>query len=196
MVHPSMPVKSVKDLVALGKARPGQLTYGSSGNGATPHLAGELFSVMSGVRMVHVPYKGGSPASTIDLIAGRIDLAFASILPTMPHIKSGKLKLLAVTGEQRGSEFPDAPTVSEAGVQGFDVRSWYGVLAAAGTPQATIDKLHAELARILAAADVKGQYAVGGLVAASNSPAEFAAFIRREYDKWAQVVKTAGIRVD
>ena len=195
VVHPSIPVKTVKDLIALGKARPGQLTYGSSGNGATPHLAGELFSVLSGVRMIHVPYKGGSPAYTIDLITGRIDLVFASILPSMPHIKAGKLRLLAVTGTQRGTEFPDAPTVSESGVPGFDVRSWYGVLAAAGTPQATITKLHGELTRILALADVKSQYAVGGLVATSNTPAEFGAFIRSEYDKWAKVIKTAGIHV-
>jgi tripartite-type tricarboxylate transporter receptor subunit TctC len=196
VVHPSIPAASVRDLVRLGRARPGQLTYGSSGNGSTTHLAGELFSSLAGVRMIHVPYKGGSPAYTVDLISGRIDLTFASILPSLPHIRSGKLKLLAVTGSARGSEFPEAPTVAESGVPGFDVRSWYGVVAAAGTPQAIIAKLHTEIARALAAADVKAQYATGGLVATSSSPAEFGQFIRGEHDKWAKVIKTAGIRVD
>ena len=196
VVHPSIPVASVQDLVKLGRARPGQLTYGSSGNGSTTHLAGELFSSLANVRMIHVPYKGGSPAYTVDLISGRIDLTFASILPSLPHIKSGKLKLLAVTGNQRGSEFPQAPTVAESGIPGFDVRSWYGVVAAAGTAQATIAKLHAELARALAAADVKAQYATGGLNATASSPAEFGQFIRNEHDKWAKVIKTAGIRVE
>jgi tripartite-type tricarboxylate transporter receptor subunit TctC len=196
VVHPSIPVATVQDLVKLGRARPGQLTYGSSGNGSTTHLAGELFSSLAGVRMIHVPYKGGSPAYTVDLISGRIDLTFASILPSMPHIRSGKLRLLAVTGAQRGTEFPQAPTVAESGIAGFDVRSWYGLVAAAGTPQPTIAKLHAELARALALADVKAQYAVGGLVATSSSPAEFGAFIRNEHDKWAKVIKSAGIRVE
>ena len=196
VVHPSIPVANVRDLVKLGRARPGQLTYGSSGNGSTTHLAGELFSSLSGVRMIHVPYKGGSPAYTVDLISGRIDLTFASILPSLPHIRSGKLKLVAVTGSQRGSEYPDAPTIAESGVPGFDVRSWYGVVAAAGTPQSTITKLHAELARALATADVKAQYATGGLVATSSSPPEFGQFIRSEHDKWAKVIRTAGIRVE
>ena len=196
VVHPSIPVATVAELVKLGRARPGQLTYGSSGNGSTTHLAGELFSSLAGVRMIHVPYKGGSPAYTVDLISGRIDLTFASILPSMPHIKSGKLKLLAVTGSRRGSEFPQAPTVAESGVPGFDVRSWYGIVAAAGTPQATIAKLHAEFARALALPEVKAQYATGGLVATSSSPAEFGQFVRNEHDKWAKVIKSAGIRVE
>src|SRR5262245_56670568 len=170
VVHQSIPAANVREFVKLGRARPGQLTYGSSGNGSTTHLAGELFSSLAGVRMIHVPYKGGSPAYTVDLISGRIDLTFASILPSLPHIKSGKLKLLAVTGAQRGSEFPEAPTVAESGVPGFDVRSWYGLVAAAGTPQSTIARLHAELARALSAADVKAQYATGGLIAVSSSP--------------------------
>ena len=196
VVHPSIPVATVQDLVKLGRARPAQLTYGSSGNGSTTHLAGELFSALTGVRMIHVPYKGGSPAYTVDLISGRIDLTFASILPSMPHIKSGKLKLLAVTGAQRGAEFPQAPTVAESGVPGFDVRSWYGIVAAAGTPQSTIAKLHAEFARALALADVKAQYAGGGLAATSSSPAEFGQFMRNEHDKWAKVIKSANIRVE
>jgi len=196
VVHPSIPVKTTKELIALGKARPGQLTYGSSGNGATTHLAGALFANMSGVRMIHVPYKGGSPAYTIDLIGGRIDMAFGSVLPSVPHIKTGKLRLVAVTGTQRGTEFPEAPTIAESGLPGFDVRSWYGVLASAGTPQATIAKLHTELARALSLPDVKAQYAAGGLVATSNTPAEFSAFVRAEHDKWAKVIKSAGIRLD
>jgi len=196
VVHPSMPVKSVKELIALGKSQPGRFTFGSSGNGSTPHLAGELFSSMTGVSMIHVPYKGGSIQYTIDLITGRLDLLFASVLPVSPHVKTGRLKLLAISADTRDPSLPDAPTLSEAGVPGFDVRSWYGLLAAAGTPQSTIDKLHAELVKILALPEIKTQYATGGLIPTSNSPAEFSAYIKREFDKWAKVVGAVGIRVD
>lgn len=196
VVHPSMPVKSVKELIALGRSKQGQFTYGSGGNGSTPHLAGELFTSMTGVRMIHVPYRGGSPQYTIDLITGRIDLLFASIRPVLPHIKSGRLRLLAISADVRDPTVPDAPTISEAGVPGFDVRSWYGLIAPAGTPRAVIEKLHAEVARILALPEIKAQYATGGLTATSNTPAEFSAYIKREFDKWAKVIKAVGIRVD
>ena len=196
VVHPSMPVKSVKELIALGKSRSGQFSYGSSGNGSTPHLSGELFSAMTGVRMIHVPYKGGSVQYTIDLITGRIDLLFASVLPVTPHIKTGRLKLLAISADARDPALADVPTISEAGVPGFDVRSWYGLLAPAGTPQSTIEKLHAELVRILALPDTRAQYATGGLTAVTNTPAEFSAYIRGEHDKWAKVVKAVGIRLE
>ncbi len=196
VVHPSIPVKSVRELIDLGNSKPGQLSFGSSGNGSTPHLAGELFSSLTGLKMVHVAYRGGSPAYTVDLITGRIDLIFASILPVVPHIKSGRLRLIAVSSDTRDPTMPDVPTISEAGVPNFDVRSWYGLLASAGTPQAVIDKVHAEVVRILALPEIGTQYAIGGLVPTSNTPAEFSAYIKREYEKWAKVVKTVGIRLD
>ena len=196
VAHPSIPVQTAKDLVALGKSRPGQLTYGSSGNGSTPHLGGALFSSMTGVKMIHVPYKGGSPQYTIDLITGRLELAFASMAPVIPHVKSGRLKLIGTSADKRDSQFPDTPTIAESGVPGYDMRSWYGVLATAGTPQAVIEKLNSELVRILALPDVRAQYLVGGLHAVSSSAAEFAAYIASERDKWTKVVKSAGVRAE
>ncbi len=196
VVHPSMPVNSVKDLVALGKTRPGQLTFGSSGNGSTPHLAGALFTATTGVKMIHVPYKGGSPQYTIDLITGRLELSFASMAPVIPHVKSGRLKVLGTSANQRDPQFPEVPTIAESGVPGYDMRSWYGVLATAGTPQAVIEKLHVELVRILAMPDVRAQYLVGGLHAVSSSPADFAAYINAERDKWTRVAKATGIRAE
>ena len=196
VVHPSIPVSSAKDLVALGKSRADQMTFGSSGVGSTPFLGAALFSAMTGVRMIHVPYKGGSPQYTIDLITGRIELAFASMAPVIPHVKSGRLKGLGTSANKRDPQFPDVPTIAESGVPGYDMRSWYGVLATAGTPQAVIDKLNVELARILALPDVRTQYLVGGLHAASSSVAEFTTYIKSEHEKWARVAKAAGIRAE
>lgn len=196
VMHPSIPAKNVRELLVLGKNRPGQLTYGSSGNGSTTHLAGALFTSMTGVQMIHVPYKGGSPAYTIDLISGRLELAFASLAPVIPHVKSGRLRALGVTTEKRDTQFPDVPTIAESGVAGYDMSSWYGVLATAGTPQAVIEKLNGELVRILALPDVRSQYLTGGLHAASSTPAQFAAFIRNEHEKWGKVIKAAGIRAE
>ena len=196
VVHPSMPVKTAKDLVVLAKTRPGQLTYGSSGVGATTHLGGALFASMTGTQLTHVPYKGGSPAYTIDLITGRIELAFASMAPVMPHVKSARLKALGVSSDKRDPQFPEVPTIAESGIPGYDIRSWYGVLATAGTPQPVIDKLNTELARILALPDVRSIYLAGGLHATSGSAAEFAAYIKSEHEKWAKVVKSAGIKAE
>ncbi len=194
VVHPSIPVGSARDLVAFGKSRPGQLTFGSSGVGSTPYLGAALFSAMTGVRMIHVPYKGGSPQYTIDLITGRIELAFASMAPVIPHVKSGRLKGLGTSTNKRDPQFPDVPTIAESGVPGYDMRSWYGVLATAGTPPAVIEKLNGELVRILTLPEVRAQYLVGGLHAGSSSAAQFAAYIKSEHLKWANVAKTAGMR--
>jgi tripartite-type tricarboxylate transporter receptor subunit TctC len=195
VVHPSIPANSAKELAALGKKIPGQLTYGSSGIGSTTHLGGALFSAMTGVQMIHVPYKG-SPQYTMDLITGRIELAFASMAPVIPHVKSGRLKLLGTSADKRDPQFPDVPTIAESGVPGYDMRSWYGVLATAGTPQAVTDKLNAELVRILALPEVRALYLAGGLHAASSSVAEFSAYIKSEHEKWARVAKAAGIRAE
>jgi tripartite-type tricarboxylate transporter receptor subunit TctC len=195
VVHPSIPVNSAKDLAELGKRKPGQLTYGSSGVGSTTHLGGALFAAMTGVQLIHVPYKG-SPQYTMDLITGRIELAFASLAPVIPHVKSGRLKALGTSANRRDPQFPDVPTIAESGVPGYDMRSWYGVLATAGTPPAVIEKLNGELVRILALPEVRAQYLVGGLHATSSSVAEFSAYIKSEHEKWARVATSAGIRAE
>ena len=196
VMHPSMPARDVKELVTLAKKSSAQLTFGSSGVGSTPHLAGALFMSMTGVKMIHVAYKGGSPQYTIDLITGRIELAFASMAPVIPHVKSGRLKVLGTSMDKRDPQFPEVPTIAESGVPGYDMRSWYGVVTTTGTPQANIEKLNGELARILALPEVRAQYLVGGLHAASSSAAAFGSYIASERAKWAKVVKVAEIRVE
>ena len=196
VAHPSIPIRSAKDLIALAQTRPGQLTYGSSGNGSTPHLAATLFASMTGVQMVHVAYKGGSPQYTIDLITGRIELAFASMAPVIPHVRSGRLRSLGTSASKRDPQFPEVPTIAESGVPGYDMSSWYGVLATAGSPQPAIDKLNTELVRILALPDVRNVYLAAGLHAVSSSVVEFAAYIASEREKWSRVAKAGGIRAE
>lgn len=191
--HPSLPVRSVRDLLALAKARPKELNFGSSGVGSTTHLAGELLNSLAGIQLVHVPYKG-SPQYMIDLLAGRIEMAFASVAPALPHVRANRIRLLAITADKRDPVLPDVATISESGVPGYDLRSWYGLVAAAGTAPEIIERLRAEVTRILALEDVKATYANAGLTPASNTPAEFGAYMRREFEKWSRVVKSAGIR--
>jgi tripartite-type tricarboxylate transporter receptor subunit TctC len=192
----SLPVKSVRDLVDLARTKPAQLRYGTPGVGALPHLAAELFRSMARIEIVHVPYKG-SPQYTIDLLAGRIDMVIGAAGGVLPHIKSGRLHLLAVSTLKRDPAMPDVPTISESGVSGYEVIGWYGLLAPAATPAPVIRKLHAEAARILALPDVKAIYLSGGMEATSStSPAEFAALIRSDRDKWARVIKAANIRIE
>ena len=195
-VPAALPAKSVRELIDLARAKPEPLRYGSPGTGSSPHLAGELFKSLAGVGMVHVPYKG-SPQFVVDLIAGRIDLVIAAAGGLLPQIKSGRLRLLAVSSGTRDPAMPDVPTISEQGVPGFEVLGWYGLLAPAGTPAPVIRKLFAEVVRILALPDIKNLYLNGGLEAAvSASPAEFDAFIKSERDKWAKVIKAANIRIE
>ena len=192
----SLPVKSVRELIDLGRAKPGQLRFASSGTGSSPHLAGELFKAMAGIDMVHVPYKG-SPQYLVDLLAGRIDLVIGAAGGVLPHIKSGRVRLLGISASQRDPLMPDIPTISEAGVPGFEVIGWYGLLTTAGTPASVVKKLHSEVLRILAMPEVKSIYLNAGLEAtASNSPGEFAAYIVSEREKWAKVIKAAGIRIE
>jgi tripartite-type tricarboxylate transporter receptor subunit TctC len=196
VVHPSVPVESVGELIALGRARPGQLTYGSPGNGSIPHLAAELFSRMTGIRMTQVAYRAGSVQHIADLVTGRIDLLFSAAGRVLPHIASGRLKLLAITADTRDPEMPDVTTISEAAVPGFDVQSWYGLLASAGTPRAIIDRLHDEVVRILAAPETRADYAAAGLRPVTSTPAELSAYMRHEYAKWAKLIAAAGLRLD
>ncbi len=196
VVSMAVPVKSVRELVDLAKAKPGQLRFASPGTGSSPHLAGELFKSLAGIDLTHVPYKG-SPQYVIDLLAARIDLSIGAAGPVLPHAKSGRLRLLGTSASKRDPAMPDVPTISEAGVPGFEVVGWYGLLTTAGTPVAVVRKLHSEVVRILALPDVKTIYANGGMdVAASSSPAAFDAYIHSERDKWAKVIKTAGIRME
>jgi len=196
IVHPSLPVKSVKDLIAIAKARPGELNYGSSGPGAADHLAGELFNAIAGVKMVHIPYKGGAPA-ILDLVGGNIQLIFSTVSTAKGVIEAKRVRTIAIAGSQRFELMPDLPTVVEAGLKGAATDNWYGVFAPAGTPAAIITRLHAEVAKALAAPDLKKQLLDLGIVATgSASPADFSTYIVNETQKWAKIVKAAGIKGD
>ena len=195
VVNPESPAKSVKDLIALAKARPGALKFPSSGNGGSTHLAGEMFKAMTNVDMRHVPYQGGA-APLLALIRGEVDLGFDGIVQTLPHVKAGKLRVLAITSAKRSAVLPDVPTVAEAGVPGFEVAPWFGLVAPAGTPKEIVVKLSAELREILNLADVKERLAGMGVETAGMTPDEFGAHIRSEKAKWTEVIKTAGVRAD
>lgn len=192
VVHPSVPAKSVKELVALAKAQPGKITFGSSGAGNAGHLAGELFSSMAGVKMVHVPYKGGAPAM-VDLMAGQIQLIFSSAPTAVPQVKAGRIRGLAVTTARRSVILPELPTIAEAGLPGFEADNWYGVVTTMKTPRAVIDRLNAEIVRALHAADVKQALLTQGLEVRTSTPHEFGAYMKSEFEKWAKVIKDAGI---
>lgn len=193
VLHPSLPVKSVKEFIALARARPDALTYASSGNGTITHLSGELFKLMTQVRMTHVPYKGGAPALTA-LISGEVGLSFENALIVIPHIRAGRMRPIAVTGARRTQALPDVPTMEEAGVQGYQATGWYGLLAPVAVPQEVLAKLHAESVQILRSRDVADKLAAMGSEAIGNTPAEFSAFIRSEAEKWGKVVRAAGMK--
>ena len=195
VVHPALPVKTVKELIALARQRPHELNFGSSGNGAGDHLAGEMLKVMAGIHMTHVPYKGGAPAM-VDLLAGNIQLIFATLATGIPYIKSGKARALAMAAPTRFALLPDVPTVAEAGVPGFSVINWAGLFMAAGTPRPVIDRMNSEVQKILAAPEVKQKLLEMGLVAGSNTPEQFASFIQAETVKWAKIIKQANIKIE
>lgn len=195
MTHPSLPAKSVRELIALAKARPGQLNYSSGGVGSTPHLSAALFAGMSGIKIVHVPYKGTAPATT-DLLAGNVQLAFLGIPAAFPHIKNGKLRPLAVTGVRQTPALPQIPTVAESGLPGYEVSPWYGVLAPAGTPQDIITRLNAEISKFMNTSDMREKLAAHGAEPAVSTPSEYTAQIKSDFTKWAQVIKDAGIKAD
>ena len=195
VVNPSMPAKSVKDLIALAKSRPKQLTFGSAGAGSPPHLAGELFQVLANVQLVHVPYKGSSPA-LIDLMGGQIDMYFSNILSAMVHVKSGKLRALGVTSAKRSVVAPDVPTIAEAGLPGYEEYNWYGLLAPRGTPKAILDKLHSDVVAVVHSRELEERMTRDGAEVIGSTPQEFAKFIKSETDKYARVIKKRGLRVD
>lgn len=195
VVYPPLPVRSVKDLIELARAKPRQLNFGSSGNGGSPHLAGEMFKTMAGVELTHVPYKGASAALTA-LIAGEIQLNFASLPSALPLVKSGRLRAVAVTSAKRSPAVPELPTVAESGLPEFETAAWQGVFVPARTPQAIITRLNREIARIVNSPEIRERMMAEGAEPVGNTPQEFARYIEREIAKWARVVKATGMRVD
>ena len=195
IVHPTLPVRNVKELIALAKAKPGELTFGSGGNGSTAHLSGEMFKSMAGINIVHIPFKG-SPAAVIGVIAGQIALAIPNIPPALPHVRSGKLKALAVTTAKRAAGVPDLPTVAESGLPGYEATAWFGVLAPAATPPQIIARLNAAIVKIAHAHEMQERLTAEGADAVGNTPEQFAQIIKNDIAKWAKVVKASGARAD
>ena len=196
MVHPALPVRSMRELIALARARPGQINYASSGNGTPPHLAAEMFKSAAGVNIVHVPYKGAGQAM-IDLVGGQVQMAFAIVSAALPQVQAGKVRALGVTSPQTSPLVPDVPTLNELGLAGFDVKGWNGFVAPAGTPRAVVAKINAEAMRALKQPEVVQRLKGAGYdAAAENSPEQFADFIKAELAKWTKVVRESGAKVD
>jgi len=195
VVHPSLPVKSVKELIAFAKSRPGQIAYSSSGNGSGGHLAAELLNGMAGIRLLHVPYKGGG-AALMDLIAGQVQVLFTTQLAGWPHVQSGRIRALASSTAKRPASLPDLPTIAEAGVPGFDAGVWYGMLAPAGTPREIVMRLNSEFVRVLNLPDYRALLVNNTIEPIGSSPEELARYTRSELVKWAKVVKEGKLQVD
>jgi tripartite-type tricarboxylate transporter receptor subunit TctC len=195
VVHPSFPVKTVQELIAAARAKPDSIGFAGSGNGSTPHLAGELFNLLANVRLVHVPYGGSGPAM-VGLLGGQVPTMFLPVINAGPQIAAGKLRGIAVTSKERLAALPDLPTVAEAGLAGYESSQWYGVLAPAGTPGEILNQLNGAIDRIMQGADMKARMAKDGLVPMGGSRDRFAAHIREEIDKWARVIKASGATVD
>ena len=194
-VHPSVPVRNLRELIALAKAKPGQLTYGSAGVASASHLAGELLNSMAGIKITHIPYKGAAPAS-VDLVGGHISAAFPSISLAAAHAKAGRLRLLGIASLKRAESLPEVPTIAEAGVPGFEVLSWYGLLAPAGTPAEIITRLNQEVTRGLNEPDSVDRIRAIGAEPMKSTPAEFGTFLKKEIAKWAKVIRAANVRAN
>ncbi len=195
IVHPSVPARSVPEFIALAKAKPGQLTYGTAGIGSANHLAMELFKVSTGTNIIHIPYKGGGPA-VVDLVAGQITAMFSTVAMAAPYVKGGKLLAFGISSTKRSAALPDVPTVAETGISGAELHEWQGIVVAAGTPKAAIDILHREIAAALGIADVRERIAGLGADVVASTPAQFAEHIRKELAIWGKVVKQSGIQAD
>ena len=193
VANPSLPVKSIKELIALARKNPGKLTFGSSGTGGSLHLSAELFKILTGISMLHIPYKGAAPA-LIEVVGGQVDMMFIALPPTLPHIKNGRLRALGMGGAKRSPALPELPTIAEQGVKDYQVNSHFGILAPGATPREIVQKLNAGLVQALQSPYVKDRFAAVGVDAVSSSPEQYAALIKSEMAKWAQVVKKAGIR--
>ena len=195
VIHPSVPARSVKELITIAKAQPGSLNYASSGVGSTQHLAGELFSLLTGVKIVHVPYKGSGPA-VVDLLAGHVSMNFDTMPPVLPHIKSGRMRALALTTPKRSPQLPEVPTMIETGLKGFDMTNWYGVMAPGKTPRDIVVKLNAEVNRIVQLPDAKGKLEEAGTQLNPMTLEQFASFLKSEIAKYAKLVKAANVSLD
>ena len=195
VAHPSLPVKSVSELLKLARARPGQINYASSGTGTTAHLAMEMFKNMAKIKLVHVPYKG-VPAGLVGTISGEAQLMFAIMQAGLPHVKSGKLRALAVSGAKRSQSAPKIPTIAESGVPGYEFVSWNGVHVPAGTPKAIVDRIHAELVKVVGMPDVRERMFGLGMEVAGSTPAELGALVNSDIAKWGKVIKEAGVKVE
>jgi tripartite-type tricarboxylate transporter receptor subunit TctC len=195
VVHPSVPAKNLQELIALAKAKPGELNYASAGNGTPLHLAAEAFNLLAGVKIQNVPYKGGGPA-LVDLLAGRVQMQFSGPLSALPHIQTGKLRPIAFSGPKRFAELPDVPTFAEQGLPGYNASFWFGVFAPVGTPKAIVDKLSAQIAKIVEMPDVRETFISQGIDPWYQSPEQFAAVLRSDTARFAQLIKTANIKVD
>jgi len=195
VVNSTVDSKSVKELIALAKSKPGQLAFASSGNGTSIHLAGELFKSMTGTAMLHIPYKGSAPAIA-ELLGGQTNMMFDNLPSAMPHIKSGRLRALAVTSIRRSPALPDIPTIAETGISGYEASSWFGVLAPAGTPKDVVAKIQADIAKALNAPEIKERLSGQGAEPVGNTPEQFAEHIKAESAKWAKVVRDSGAKVD
>ena len=195
VVHPSLPVKSVQDLIALAKAKPAQLNYGSAGNGSALHLAGEMFNSVARVKLVHVPYKGVTNAFS-DLLGGQISIMFPGAPIALPQVKAGKLRALGTTGARRIAAAPELPAIAESALPAYEVSVWYGVLAPAGTAAPVISRLHGEISRIVQLQDIKDRWATLGAEPVHNTPEQFASFLKADVGKWARVVREAGVKID
>jgi tripartite-type tricarboxylate transporter receptor subunit TctC len=193
VVHPSVPAKSVKELIELARSKPGSLNFASSGAGAPPHLAGVMFQKLAGVSLNHIPYRGDTPAIT-DLLAGQVQLAFLSIQPLTPLVKAGKLRALAITSGKRSAAMPELPTVAESGLAGYDIGTWWGLLAPAKTPRPIVERLAAAMGKATAVPSVKERFAAGGIAAQGNSPDEFAAMIKSEVARYRELAASAGVK--
>jgi len=195
VVHPSLPVKSVKELIAFAKARPGQVGFAGSGSGSTPHLAAELFKTMTKTDMLHVPYRGTGPAITA-LLSGEVSIMFMPAIAASPYIQSGRLRALAVTSAQRLPAMPALPTIAESGLKGYQSSQWYGLMAPIGTPATILNRLNADVAKIMQNPEMKQRMKDSGGVAVGSTQEEFAAFMKEEFAKWAKVIAQSGARVD
>ena len=195
VVHPSVPAKSVNELIALAKVKPGQLNYGSGGSGTVTHLAGEFFNMQAGIRTQHIPYKGSTQVM-IDLLGGQVHMYFGPPIIVLPHTKSGRVRPLAVSSARRLAAMPDLPTAMEAGVKGFELNTWYGLLAPAATPRAIVDKWGAEMAKVLAMPDIREKLSSQGMEPFISTPDQFTALIKAEHAKFARIIKTGNIKLE
>jgi tripartite-type tricarboxylate transporter receptor subunit TctC len=195
IIHPSLPVKSVKDLIALAKAKPGTLSFASGGNGSTAHLSGELFKMLANVNVVHVPFKG-APGAVLAVMSGEVELAFPNLPPALPQVRTGKLRAIAVTTSKRFAALPQIPTVAESGVPGYEARAWFGVLAPTGIPPSIVTRLNTEIVKIARSKDMRERLLADGAEAIGSTPEEFAVVMKTDIAKWAKVIKASGAKPD